>query len=83
MPNLKVELYGDGCWPELAEKGHQTGELVAVALLEKGTAQGRPTVTFRIELPDGGTLLVETTWRLLDFAYGAIKASIERRGLEQ
>ncbi len=64
MIGLDLQLDGDNCWPELKEKGFITAELSGIAGLPNGTVEGRPSVTVRIELPDGQTVLAETTLRL-------------------
>lgn len=77
MTALDVKLDGDNCWPELKEKGFIVGTLVAVARLPVSTSGGRSTVAFRIELPDGRTVLAETTLRLIQTAIKAIEAREE------
>jgi hypothetical protein len=39
--------------------------ITKVAIIEDGTTEGRATITFFIDLPDGKTLMAETTARLL------------------
>ena len=73
MPTLDVQIDGDGCWPDLIEKGYIRGELVAIATLPKGTSEGNPTVTIRVELPNGITVLAETTLRLFGQAAAAFR----------
>jgi hypothetical protein len=70
---LNIILDGDNCWPELREKGWIEGKLVAVAALVNGTVEGNPTVTLRIELPDGQTVLAQTTLRLFNGAARAFR----------
>lgn len=77
MIPLRVILDGDNWFPDLVEKGFVRGELVAVARLPVSTSGGRSTVAFRIELPDGRTVLAETTLRLLQTAIKAIEAREE------
>lgn len=74
MTPLGIKLDGDGCWPDLQKKGFVRGDLTEVARLPLGTNAGRSTVAFRIELPDGTTVIAETTLRLLQAAVGAIAA---------
>jgi hypothetical protein len=54
---LRIILDGEGCWPDLAEKGFTKGELEAVAALPNGTVSGAPSVTVRVTLPDGTIVL--------------------------
>lgn len=70
MTGLEVKLDGDNCFPDLREKGFVRGELVAVARLPMSTSEGRSTVAFRVELPDGQTALAETYAREPGF-YGS------------
>lgn len=74
MVALDVKLEGDNCWPELHGKGFVCGHLVGVARLPKGTSVGKSTVVFRVDLPDGRTVLAETTLTLLRTAMVAIEA---------
>lgn len=75
MPALTIIMNGDNCWPELKEKGFVTGDFVAIARLPNGTVSGKPTVTVRIELPDGQTVLAETTLALLSNAVRAFEVA--------
>lgn len=65
-------------WPELdKEKIIHLGEgapPVQVAVLDKGLQSGRPSVAIRIDLPDGRTVIAETTARLFCTAARAIMA---------
>lgn len=67
MIALDIIIHGDNCWPDL-HNGFITGRLVAIARLPNGTLSGKPTVAVRIELPDGQTVLAETTLALLSSA---------------
>lgn len=69
--HLQVILDGDNCWPDLKEKGFTEGSFEGIALLHNGTVQGNATVTIRVELPDGKTVLAQTTLVLLS---NAVKA---------
>jgi hypothetical protein len=61
---------GDNCWPDLKDKHDKVIHLsndalpIQVALLDKGMTSGRPSVTIRIDLPDGRVVLAETSLRL-------------------
>ncbi len=74
MIGLDLQLDGDNCWPELKETGFIEGSLSGIAGLPHGTVEGRPSVTVRIELPDGQTVLAETTLRLFLAAARALLA---------
>lgn len=75
MPALTIITNGDRCWPELKETGFIVGRWTAIARLPNGTALGKPTVTVRIELPDGQTVLAETTLALLSNAVRAFEVA--------
>lgn len=85
MPMIELKLDGDGAWPDLATvppdrlinlmtgaTGRDTR--IGLACLPSGTVGGRPTVTIRIDLPDGRVLLTETTLRVLGAAVDAMRA---------
>jgi len=74
MIALEVIIDGDNCWPDLKD-GFVTGEWVGIARLSNGTALGNATVTARIRLPDGQTVLAETTLALLETAVRAFRAA--------
>lgn len=75
---VTVELNGDGCWPDL--KTWWRGELESVAYLERGTTDGAPTVTLRIKLDNGQTVLAETTLRMYMAAAAAFHGKATRDG---
>ena len=85
MASLTVKLHGDSAWPDLVAKQaagtllNAMGEAVRweLAALPGGTAAGRASVSLRIDLPDGRTLLSETTLRLL---YSAVRAIVAAHG---
>lgn len=79
MTMLSIKLDGDACWPDLLGKPIIAGRIVGVARLPMGTSGGRSSVTFRIELEDGRTVLAETTWRLME---GALVAVQTREAME-
>lgn len=68
MPLMTVILDGDGCWPDaVADNVILLGNRappIQVAVLEHGVTSGRPSVTLRVDLPDGRMVLAETTARL-------------------
>ena len=68
MPTLVVHLEGDGCWPDLdRDKIVHLGNAappIHVACLERGVSSGRPSVGFRLDLPNGQVVIAETSVRL-------------------
>lgn len=75
MPKFDINLDGDNAWPDLRAKQnkiiHVTDGL-AVCALDGGMASGKPSVCFRIDLPDGRVVLAETSARLFVMAAAAI-----------
>lgn len=81
MPALTIKLDGDQCWPDLAEK-RDAGQLIQtetleVALLPGGMASGKASVAIRIELPDGRTVIAQTSQELFDAAARAFRGRLE------
>ena len=86
MPSLTMIMDGDKCWPDLATPdGTEISDKVInamgpdakpiqVALLDSGMQSGRPSVTIRIDLKDGRTVLTETSLRLFVTAARAFAA---------
>ncbi len=75
MTHFELHLHGDGCWPDAGDADE--GQLVGMALLKGGTVGGKHSVTFRIRMPDGGTVLVQTTFALLTQALTAMVQKVE------
>lgn len=79
MPSLNIVLNGDDAWPDLKEKDLK-GDLLwlkedfAVTCLSGGMTSGRPSVAIRIDLPDGRTVVQETSLRLFLMAADAFRA---------
>lgn len=65
-------------WPDLEREKciHLESDAppIKVAVLEKGMATGRPSIALRIDLPDGQTVIAETSARLFCTAARAIMA---------
>lgn len=85
MPSLNIIMDGDNAWPDLQEKMergtliHYAGDL-SVAVLPGGMESGRPSVTIRFDLPDGTTLIAETSLRLFLGAATAFRAKYGEYG---
>jgi hypothetical protein len=77
-----VALDGEGgAWPDLAARSdviHLTGAF-QLAPLRAGMQSGRASVAFRFDLPDGRSVIAETSLRVL---YSAVKAIAARHGEE-
>jgi len=77
MPVLKIILDGDSCWPDLNKPGktiiHHTDE-IQVAVLGRGMASGKPSVSIRIDIDSKTSVIAETSLALLLTAADAFKA---------
>lgn len=82
MPSMRIVLEGGDAWPDLAAKvragmvDHVKGHM-EVAALAFGMTSGRPSVAFRIDLPNGRTVIAETS---LELFVAAGKAFAARHG---
>ena len=79
MPALSIKLQGDGCWPDLEGKDLLTlsgpdAPSIQLALLPGGMDSGKPSISIRIDLPDGRVLLTETSARLFCTAANMVMA---------
>lgn len=76
LPVLEVNPHSDGVWPDLdpAKIRHTTGPIF-VAGLAAGMKSGAPSVAIRISLPDGTTVLAETSLSLFLTAADALRAA--------
>jgi hypothetical protein len=78
MLAMKITLDGDRAWPELRMRRviHVGNDAppIGVVLFDGGLASGRPSVALRIDLPDGSTVIAETTASLFCKAARAIEA---------
>jgi hypothetical protein len=77
---MRIILDGDNAWPDLVGKRvHHIGGggEIQVAGLEGGMQSGLPSVTIRIDLPNGEVVLAETSMRLF---LNAAKAFMARYG---
>lgn len=73
MIPLVVILEGDNAWPDLRDKekvvhlGNGTPP-IQVGVLDAGMTSGRPSIGIRVDLPDGTTVVAETSARLFCMA---------------
>jgi hypothetical protein len=85
MPVLDVRCDGDACWPDLRDNPGliplmgRDAPPIGLALLPGGMTSGKASVAFRIALPDGRTVLTETSLALLDQAVAIFHASLAGR----
>jgi len=82
MADLQVHLEGDGVWKDLLSK--QEGQIIhvtsgmEVAALSGGMTSGRPSVAFRLDLPDGRVVVSEVSMRLFLIAADMFRARYGR-----
>ena len=74
MITLSIILDGEGCWPDLAEKGFEKADLVSIAALSDGMTSGKPSIAFRFSLCDGRTAIGQTSLALFLSAADAFRA---------
>lgn len=77
MPEMTIDLDGDNAWPDLKDQERRVIHLadetiIKVCALDGGMKSGKPSVCFRIDLPDGRVVLAETSARLFVMAAAAI-----------
>lgn len=75
MSSFYINLDGDNAWPDLRanlDKIIHITEGMRACALDGGMASGKPSVCFRIDLPDGRIVLAETSARLFVMAAAAI-----------
>lgn len=90
MPSIDLHLDGDKCWPDLKqldERGRlitlmgEDAPQLGIARLPGGTLSGRSSVTIRLDLPDGRTVVTETTLALFCQAADAMRTRDRMDGL--
>lgn len=75
MPVLEIYLNAEGLLENVKEKDLIHLETpITVAALEAGMESGRPSVAFVFDLPDGKTVLAETSMLLFQAAARAFAA---------
>ena len=76
MPKLKIILEGDGIWRDLKNKEiiHIT-EGIQIAILKEGMKSGASSISIRIDLPDGRTVIAETSLKLFINAAAAFEVA--------
>ena len=69
---INLNLDGDGVWPDLADKQLVEAAAIHVAALSGGMASGKPSVTIRMDLPDGSVVIGQTSLALFLAAADAL-----------
>ena len=75
MPEMIINLSGDGCWPDLKEKGFIEADPkkpIQLGALPAGMGSGRPSVSIRMDLPDGTVVIGQTSVALFQMASAAL-----------
>lgn len=70
-------IFREPAWPELTPDMVHLGRIAGLAVLDKGTQSGRPSVALRIEVDAGGEaqiIIAQTSARLFCTAAKAIMA---------
>jgi hypothetical protein len=67
-------IFDEPAWPDLDPHEVTEASIKGVALLKDGMASGRPSVAFRIDLPNGDVVIAQTSARLFCTAAKAIMA---------
>lgn len=63
-------------WPELdGLTVERSGTITKIGLLPDGTTNGQPSLVLVVTLPDGGTVIGQTSWRLFARSFYALLAS--------
>lgn len=82
MNAIKIITDGEECWPDIAEKivngdliHLSNGNVIEIAMLRGGTKSGKPSLSIRIDLPDGKVVIAETTLDLFVTAARAFEAA--------
>lgn len=77
MASLQIHIEGDGCWKDLEAKRDQIIHVtdgMEIAALSGGMESGRPSISLRIDLPDGRVVIAELSMRLFLTAARAFAA---------
>jgi hypothetical protein len=83
MPMIDIHLEGEGCWPDLYHRKvidcmGDNQPPIGIALLNHGMTSGKSSVTIRIDLPDGSSVITETSLALFIQAAELLKIGDER-----
>jgi hypothetical protein len=90
MPVLNIKLDGEGCWPDLSGKGPDqvidVASPIDIALAPRGMMSGKASIAIRLDLPDGRTVIAQTSFELFEACARAFRsrlqylAELERKG---
>lgn len=76
MAIVDLKLEGDNAWPEIRDREiiDLSQGAIHFAVLPEGTESGQPSVSIRLDLPDGRIVFTQLTWNLLHATVKAIQA---------
>lgn len=77
MPALHIIADGDNAWPDLRDRMDTVIHITApfaITALASGMTSGKTSVALRIDLPDGRTVIAETSLALLGAAVDTFRA---------
>ncbi len=74
MPSIDIRLDGDGALKEWEGRVLEHRTNMIMTGLRDGTASGKPTFMFALEMPGGTALVIETSALLLEASIRAFKA---------
>jgi len=79
MPAIVIKLDGPETLTRIPEGAtvHHVTEPFEIALVLGGMQSGKPSVMFRVPLPDGSVAIVETSLGLFEMAYRAMQGRLE------
>lgn len=90
MNGIKIITNGDGCWTDVSEKiingdliHLSNGNVIEIAMLRNGTTSGKPSLSIRMNLPDGKVVLAETTLALFVAAARAFEVASLYQGVHE
>jgi len=84
MNIIKLNLEGDGCWNDLKDKINtdqiiwMKDGVIHIAALSKGMKSGKPSISIRLNLPDGRVVVAETSMQLFLTAAAAMNIKYEK-----
>ena len=75
MPEMTINLSGDGAWPDLKDKvviEADDKKPIQLAALPAGMGSGKPSISIRMDLPDGTVVVGQTSVALFQMAAAAL-----------
>ncbi len=81
-PTVQIHIDGDGCWPDLIPGTYLEADPSSyeLALLPGGMQSGKPSVTLRMKLENGDTVLAQFSLAIFKTALDALAAAATTDG---